>query len=235
VAPGGDPAVHHAELRDGSRVTKRDAVAAALRQEISSGVLAPGTRLLQHEVAARLGVSPTPVREAFTVLAHEGFIEWDNYRGVTVAREGNDEMALDDVYELRAVLEVLAVRRGAAKVDDEAIRFLEEAERDAIEGDRTGDVERWRLASTRFHVGLVRIAGSDLLNQVMELILKRSLFFPTALRSKVVREHQLIIDALRARDAELAVQLVADHAQWNTSAARKVFDSSVGRQVRAKA
>ena len=226
--------VRPAELRDRSRVTKRDAVAATLRQEISTGQLTPGTRLLQHEVAARLGVSPTPVREAFTVLAHEGFIEWDNYRGVTVARESHDEMALDDLYELRAALEVLAVRRGASRVDEAAIRFLEEAERDGIEGDRAGDVERWRLASTRFHAGLVQIARSDLLNQVMELILKRSLFFPTALRSRVVREHQLIIDALKAGDAERAVELVAEHAQWNTAAARRVFDSSVRHQPRSK-
>jgi DNA-binding GntR family transcriptional regulator len=226
--------VRPTDVGDGSRLTKRDAVAEALRREISSGQLAPGTRLLQHEVAARLGVSPTPVREAFTVLAHEGFIEWDNYRGVTVARENHDEMALDDLYELRAALEVLAVRRGASRVDEAAIRFLEEAERDGIEGDRQGDVERWRLASTRFHAGLVQIARSDLLNQVMELILKRSLYFPTALRSRVVREHQLIIDALKAGDAERAVELVAEHARWNTTAARKVFDSSVRRQPRSK-
>lgn len=221
-------------MSDGSRRTKRDEVAAILREEIVTEKLAAGTRLLQQEVASRFGVSPTPVREAFTVLAHEGFIEWDNYRGVTVANKTHDTMALDDLYELRGVLEVIAVRRGAPSADEASIDALEEAERDAIAGDRVGDVDAWRLASTRFHAALVQMAKSDLLNQIMGLILTRSIYFPTALRTRVVREHGLIIKALRERDVERAVELVGQHAAWNARLAREEFDSSVRRRPRGR-
>jgi DNA-binding GntR family transcriptional regulator len=205
----------------GSRLTKRDAVAATLRNEISRGTLSPGAHLLQHEVAARLGVSPTPVREAFSVLALEGFVAWDAYRGVTVAPDFRADVTLADLYELRGALEVLAVRRGGLSIDPTMIRELEEAEAEGIAADRAKDVNRWWLANSRFHDALVAMARSDLLNQLMGIVLRRSLFFPIVDRSRVHREHRALIQALKAGDLDKAVRLTKEHASANIEAARK--------------
>jgi DNA-binding GntR family transcriptional regulator len=204
-----------------SRFTKKDIVVAAIRNEITKGQLAAGTRLRQHEVATRLRVSPTPVREAFSVLALEGLVEWDAYRGVTVARDLRGSLTLADLFELRGALEVLAVRVGAINPDPAAIRELEDAEAEAQRAERASDMTRWPLANSRFHAGLVQLARSDLLTQLMGIILRASMFFPSIQNLRVQSQHEAIIRALKARNADLAVKLVAAHAKSNVTKARR--------------
>src|SRR5688572_20697813 len=87
--------------------TAAEAVATRLRQEIQAGEHAPGTPLRQTEVARRLGVSTTPVREAFALLQADGLVRIDRYRGAVVFRPTAEE--LRDAYEIREALELLAV------------------------------------------------------------------------------------------------------------------------------
>lgn len=201
-------------------LTKRDAVAATLRNEISRGVIAPGTRLRQMAVAARLGVSPTPVREAFSELTREGYLASDPFRGVTVTAGAVDPAAVADAYQIRGMLEKIAVRRAARKVKPQMIRRLEHAERDARAADRAGNADSWQLANWRFHEGLVAMAESPLLDQVMGIVLRRSLFFPTLFGPRIHREHDAIVAALRSGKGAVAFALVAKHAQANVAAAK---------------
>jgi DNA-binding GntR family transcriptional regulator len=202
-------------------VTKKDLVAATIRTEIIEGRLTEGTRLRQYELATRLRVSPTPVREAFGVLALEGLVEWDAYRGVTVARDLRGRLSLADFFELRAALEVLAVRVGASSPDPVALRDLEEAEAEAERAERASDTTRWALANSRFHACLVELAGSELLTQQMGILVRASMFFPSPRSLRVHSAHHGILNALKAGNASLAVRLVAAHARANVATARR--------------
>ncbi len=203
------------------RHTKKDLVAAAIRSEIVEGRLTAGTHLRQHEVAARLRVSPTPVREAFGALALEGLVEWDAYRGVTVAPDLRGRLTLGDFFELRGALEILAVRVGASSPDPVALRELAEAEADAERAERTGDMTRWPLANSRFHGALVELAGSELLTQLMGILLRASMFFPSTRSLRVHGTHDAILRALTSGNAPLAVRLVTEHATSNVATARR--------------
>lgn len=204
-----------------TRLMKRDAVAATLRNEIMRGVLRAGTHLRQFEIAMRLGVSPTPVREALSQLALEGYVEWNAYRGVTVSARREDPIGLADVYRIRADLEVLAVRRGAPSIRPDAIRVLEDAEREARAAELAEDAERWQLANSEFHAGLVAIAGSPLLDRIMASVLRQSLFFARALTPRIHRDHREIIRLLKSGRADDAVRAVASHARANVDDARQ--------------
>jgi DNA-binding GntR family transcriptional regulator len=210
--------------KTGSKITKKDVVAATIRNEIAQGRLRAGMKLRQYDVAARLGVSATPVREAFGVLALEGLVEWDAYRGVSVARDLRGTLTLAGLYELRGAVETLAVRIGGKSPDPRVLRILEEAEVEAREADRAGDVGRWRLANLRFHSGIVELAKSDLLNQLMGIVLRASMFFPRTQSMRVHREHSAILAALKAGQAHAALRFVASHAKANVETARAEQD-----------
>src|SRR5205823_3309951 len=110
--------------------TRAEAVAQRLRQMIVSGELAPGDRLRQNEIAELFQVSTTPVREAFTSLAREGFVRQDAHRGVEVFRPTEDDIR--ENYEIRLVLEPLAAEHAALSITEEALgelgRILDEME-----------------------------------------------------------------------------------------------------------
>src|SRR5918994_5413770 len=88
--------------------TAQESVAEAIRSGILTGVLPPGTRLAQIDVAARLSVSPTPVREALRGLVTEGLVRSERHRGFFVI--ALDAEAIEEVYELRALVESHALR-----------------------------------------------------------------------------------------------------------------------------
>jgi DNA-binding GntR family transcriptional regulator len=148
-------------------------------------------------------------------------VEWDAYRGVTVARDLRGSLTLADLFELRGALEVLAVRIGAIDPEPSAIRELEDAENEAQRAERASDVTRWPLANSRFHAGLVQLARSELLTQLMGIVLRASMFFPSIQSLRVHNPHEAIIKALKAGDADLALKLVAEHAKSNVATARR--------------
>src|SRR5688500_15710836 len=88
--------------------TKMEAVADSIRRRILDGKLPPGMQLMQEQVAQELGVSPTPVREAFGVLEAEGLIERRPHRGVVVAER--DPQGVAEAFEFRSAVEVLAIK-----------------------------------------------------------------------------------------------------------------------------
>ena len=98
------------QMRSGlMRRTASEAVSERLRAEIQRGDLPPGTRLRQGEVAARFGVSTTPVREAFALLQAQGLVRIDPHRGAIVFLPTAKDA--QELYEIRIALETLAIGR----------------------------------------------------------------------------------------------------------------------------
>jgi DNA-binding GntR family transcriptional regulator len=173
-----------------------------LREEILSGELEPGQRIVQDAVAARYGSSRIPVREALRVLASEGLvtIQPDVGARVTVM----DARDLDEVFMLREHLEPLAISESGRHIGAEELRvareLLEESERHAT----AADVEQYLELDHRFHTLLMSFAQRPRLEKMVESLTnsarryRRSylLHQPMSSYEISVAEHRLILDAL---------------------------------------
>ena len=173
----------------------------------------PGERLSESELALRLGVSRTPVREALTVLAHEGFLEASS-RGYT--RRRLDVKEMKDLYELRLGVERDCCRYAVQRAQPEQIAeleaFLEHSRGVAIDTSASALVE----LDEGFHARLAGMSGNDELLRLMHRINQRIRFMrwismnPEA-REATQAQHQALLDALKARDAERMDALITDH------------------------
>jgi DNA-binding GntR family transcriptional regulator len=172
-------------------VTKRHSVVERLRSEILDGSRLSGEQLQQEEVAARFGVSATPVREAFGILEAEGFLESKPHRGVIVAERQLAD--LEDVYEIREALELLAIRRVVRRVTPGVIRELEAVLADAARGLLARDIQHVRRANTQFHQVLLRVTESPVLIELTNRVIARSLFF---LPAEMTRFEEIHIEEL---------------------------------------
>ena len=187
-----------------------------IRSLILSGDVAPGTRLGQVDLAERLGVSRTPVREALRRLTGEGLVDFEDQRGFRVA-----ELALDDVVrrlEVRVLFEPGAARMAAERRTDEDLTALEEAvvrERDASDPVAIHD------ASRDFHVRVARATQNRELVATLENLWLVEVGRRLLLRRQAaprwhdadVDEHADILAAIRDRDGDAAEALMAEHVR----------------------
>ena len=158
------------DLRSVGRRRLVDDVIAHLRQLILDQELAPGTVLLQTELAEKLGVSRTPLREAFRILEREGLVKVVNgNRTIEVARFGAEE--LRELYEVREVIDGLAARllarNGLAEATDGELRGLL-AEMDAAA--EPFQPSQWFQAHLGFHLRIATSCGNSQLHSMLNLI-----------------------------------------------------------------
>ncbi|HEY7144613.1 MAG TPA: molybdopterin cofactor-binding domain-containing protein [Streptosporangiaceae bacterium] len=192
-----------------SYVSKTDMVAALIRELIFTGELAAGEQLRQRDLAQRFQVSQTPVREALRRLESEGLVIGDTHRGFTVVEA--DEGRSEENFQIRAALESLGASLAAAKIDAAGVQRLEDlnAQMQAV-GD---DDARYAELNREFHFSLYEYARSPLLISLMRLLWASLHGGPRVLRTHAesVRQHQEILDALRAGDGAAAAALTHRH------------------------
>jgi GntR family transcriptional regulator, trigonelline degradation regulator len=143
----------------------RQQVEGALRQAITDGQLLPGQRLTERELTTQLAVSRTLVREALRQLESEGLITVIPHRGPVVRQLTAAEV--EDLYDIRAVLEGLAARRFAREADAAALQSLDQAAADTIAAYEAADAARALEAKNRFYDILVTGAGSDSISAML--------------------------------------------------------------------
>jgi DNA-binding GntR family transcriptional regulator len=195
-----------------ARTNVAQEVAAVLREDILRARIEPGSHLRQEQVAARFGVSTTPVREAFRHLEAEGLVRLDPGKGVLVFRPGIDDVR--EAYEIREALETLAVRFAVVAMTDDDIARLSSL---LDEMDRTEDTIRWVELNNMFHDMVYAPAGRPKL-RAMILTVRDSMsgYMHSAIQQalpsgRAAREHQEILAACRARDVGAAQRAVAIH------------------------
>jgi DNA-binding GntR family transcriptional regulator len=205
-------------LVEGGPPLSRSASAAAsevIREAIIDGRLAPGHRLKEEKLARELGMSRTPVREALLLLQSEGLVESIPRRGATVRSYAADD--LDDMYQLRAVLEGYAARRAATRISRDDIARLEEscARFDRLRAeDGLRDLVKENLL---FHNVILDAAGSDrlvpLVRKVIELPLVYRSFYWYSPEQKLISQHyhRQLTRALVAGDAKRAEMIMTEH------------------------
>jgi DNA-binding GntR family transcriptional regulator len=183
-----------------------DTIAERLRTAIQTGVYAPGTRLPERPLAAELGVSHIPVREALARLAEEGLVDREPRRGARVA--ALTARQLDEISTLRIVLEQFVARRVQAVWTPTIERQLRSVARDMVAAAERGDALRVIELDQRFHERLWALAGHDLLNELAAMVRRRVTSFlisaTRALPPADLREHALthlaLIEALASGD-----------------------------------
>lgn len=196
-------------------------ISRALAERIVAGTIEPGTKLRQEHVAEEFGASQVPVREAFRHLESQGLVTSEPRRGVRVAGFSLDEVK--EVAEMRAALEVLALRHAAPHLTKSILDAAEAATR---AGDKAGDVQAWEEANRSFHRIILAPCGMPrLLRAIDDLHMASARFLFSGWRAEweapTDRDHRAILDALRAGDIERAAAVLARHVQWTGPKPRK--------------
>lgn len=186
-----------------------DRVADELRLQLAEGVLVPGARLTESTIAEDLGVSRNTVREAFAELASERLVVRHPNRGVFVASlEAGD---IHDVYTVRRVIEVSAIRGGGTP---EAVAAVRAAVEEGKVAAAANDDEGLGTANQHFHKAIVALAGSRRLNTIMAQVLaEMRLFFHKATMdahfySGYLKDNEEICVALEAGEPDRAAELL---------------------------
>jgi DNA-binding GntR family transcriptional regulator len=195
--------------------TKEEQVADFLREGIISGTFPRGSRLKQAEIAERLQLSITPVREALKLLEAEGYINGNSYRGACVVPF--DATASKEVLELRLMLESRLIRGTAENIraqDIVELRALaDEFERAFDAGDRASA----RGVNYRFHRRLYSLADMPQTLHFVQILWARypfDLINAVAGRGKdAAKEHDEILDALSKGDASAATLAMRKHIE----------------------
>jgi DNA-binding GntR family transcriptional regulator len=204
--------------------TTQEAVLAELRRLIASGELRPGRQVVQDALAAELGVSRVPVREALKILEAEGLVTYQPHHGYVVT-----ELSLPDlleVYRIRELLEAEAVQVALPLMTAEDVERMEEAEQDIRRAAGRADVVEMARANRRFHFSLVAACGLPRLVRIIEVLwdateVYRSIYFTDEVnRDRVDAEHRALVGAVRERDAERTLDILDAHRRHAIEALR---------------
>ena len=179
-----------------------------MREAILTATLPPGTRLRQEKLAELFGTSRIPVREALRALEYEGLVSSIPYRGFTVTELDADD--IEEVYELRILLESHAVRLAVPLITDDDLAELEELYAKMTRAPVSADAQL--AAPERFYLRLYSTAGRPrlvaLIFQLRQEV-ARSLRWPTLQHSP--SHHERFFEAIRAGDADGATAQLASH------------------------
>lgn len=197
-----------------SQETLAAKISRILADRIVAGGIEPGARLRQDHIAEEFGASHVPVREAFRRLEAQGLAVSEPRRGVRVA--AFDLSQVKEVAEMRAALEVLALRHAAPHLTPAILDAATDATREA---DSAGDVTSWEAANRRFHRLIVEpcdmprlLAAIDDLHQASARFLFAAWQSDWEMRTD--QDHRAILAALRKGDVEIACSILARHVQW---------------------
>lgn len=195
--------------------TKEEQVADFLREGIISGRFPRGARLKQQEIATLLNTSITPVREALKLLAAEGYVLGDSYRGATVAPF--DLEASSEVLALRILLETQLVRGTVERVTSADVAELKVLAGEFASAFEAGDNEAARAANYRFHHRMFEIARMPQTLHFVQILWARYPFdLINRLKGRVSRaaeEHDEMLAALIAGDSASAMLATRQHIE----------------------
>ena len=206
-----------------ARQSRAGHVLDTLRQSIRDGHYKPGQRMRETEVATELGVSRTPVREAFRQLQADGLLTMEPWRGVVVAEM--DEQQIIELYAMRRMLEGAAAALAARHAAESQIAALA----DVLDTSATEtDPDALAALNRQFHQGIYTAAHNRYLLKALHALADSMALLPSttyALSERpatALAEHREVLDAIRRRDHEVAEQAARDHITQAERARLKV-------------
>lgn len=207
----------------------REEIREELIDDILSGRLAPGTRIVETALAQKFGVSQAPVREALRDLELFGFVICSPFRSTYVRQMSTDDLL--ESYPVRAALESLAAREAAPRIDDETLANLEDLIASMRQAAEQGDHRAHVDADFAFHHTVIKASGNHMLEHVWQSMRLATTTLVTHSMSQTTHRslfeigerHVLVLDALRSRDPLLAEAAMRRHieepGEWIRNAA----------------
>jgi len=201
----------------------------ALRDAIVSGELLPSERLVEEDLARRLGLGRAAVRMALVRLEHDGLVERERNRGARVRRVTETEAV--EILEVRAALESLAARKAAQRATPKDVRELRAILREMGAKRERGDLMAVSDANARLHRRIVEISGHGTVGRLSGMLISQIVRFQyrTVLLpgrpDRSHREHTAIVDAIATGDAEGAERAMRRHLSHVAEALRARAES----------
>lgn len=197
--------------------SKKDLVYDHLRAEILSGAYPPNKRLVIDGLAAQLGCSQIPIREALQQLQAEGFVVIEPYVGPRVAPLEAD--IIWEIFQLLEALEVISCRAACQRMTDDDIRSMEQMV--CAMDEFLDNAEQWSQENQRFHNALCEWGQTTFVKHLMTNVLAqwnrvRQYYMKDVFVKRVdlsQHDHHELVQAVRSRDADLAEHIVCRHNQ----------------------
>lgn len=190
-------------------------IAESIKTAIIKGKFKPGEKISEGELAESMGISRTPLREAFRKLENEGFIEIIPRKGAIVTEI--DVQETYHLYEIKSTLEGLAARLAGVNMQEKDLEKLEKVNEELRELIDQNDLEAFYKAHTKFHEGFVKLSGNRKLIQIISNLndhFKRfgivSLTLPGQYEN-AIKQHEEIIQAFRDGDEKLVEERVKNN------------------------
>ena len=195
----------------------REVVFESLREAIIQGILKPGERMMELQLAEELGVSRTPVREAIRKLELEGFVVMVPRKGAYVA--GITYKDITDVFEVRAALEALAAGLAAQRITEEELEKLERSVVQIGEVVENENINALVEYDSEFHEIIYQASRNKRLKLIVvhlheQIHRFRQITLSQPGRNRLaLEEHKKLVDAISDRNVELAMTLAREHIE----------------------
>lgn len=193
----------------------REIAVEKIKEAIVSGHFMPGDHLKERELSQLMGISTTPIKEAFRILGNEGFVVTVPRKGTYVSEYANT--SIEEILLLRASIEGLCCRLATIKMTESDLELLEQQVEKMHQLKEDQDAEALVQHNTTFHEMIVQFAA----NPMMKTMLDNVRSFDQAFRKRALSyqkeiidgyaEHFAIFDAIKKRDADQAEQLMKQH------------------------
>ena len=218
--------------------TLREQIVFSLRESIIRGELKPGTKLTEPELATRLGISRTPIRESFRQLESEGFLTVIPRKGAVVSNITRKD--IEDFFELKSLLEGYAARVAAEKMTEKDVDKLIQINKELADCAENNNYERFFTKNEEFHNYFLTFCGNEKLVEIRDTMVKRFLGFRMAALSmpgrlmESVKQHEQAIKAFKKGDGRLAEAVLVEHALLGGDYLAEQVDRASREQEAAK-
>ena len=213
------------QVKEGRVLT--DWVTASLREAILRDFFEPGEKLDQDLIATELSVSRTPVRESLKVLESEGFVEIRSHRGAFIVKITREDV--QDVYEIRKLLEAEVARQVLGLIPDSVLDDLEKSLDEDKESLERGEPSRHFDLDSYFHEIILGYARNKLFRIILDNLNNRIIKVRRfALRQpghlvESHQEHRKILQALRQRDSDGAADAMRNHLERSSQRIQEII------------
>ncbi|BCJ86395.1 transcription regulator [Effusibacillus dendaii] len=198
-----------------------------MRQAIMRGEFAPGERLVQEELAEAMGVSRMPIREALRQLEKEGLIMFEPHKGAVVTSVTTED--IEEIYQLRAILEWLAIERSMPNLTEEDKKMLKQLTIDMERAVEDDDIERFVELNDDFHRLLRKGCGWRRTQMILDMLWHGfPPHTPNILPRQIERslqEHRKMVELIETGDLEGLKRVIQEHILRTGDALKQYLDS----------
>lgn len=212
------------------RPALQNEVIARIRAMIEDGTLLPGSRIPERQLCAQLGVSRTPLREAFHVLGTQGLIELQPRRGAVVKRLRADE--IDHMFEVLEVLEALAAQLACELMPDEDLRRIELLHGRMMSAYKRRNRPKFFEINQQIHEKIVQACGNPILKRVYDGLsgqIRRIRYMPQITDAQwriAAAEHTAIMKALKSRNGTAMARVMREHLRTKRDRVKTLLATS---------